>query len=56
MIDVNDEVPWFEETQYEAQISENQPSGTSVLTLSASDLDLGETVFVRVSVSMWPEM
>lgn len=58
MIDVNDEVPWFEETQYEAQISENQPSGTSVLTVSASDLDQGETVCVcvRVSVSMWPEM
>ncbi|CAG09028.1 unnamed protein product [Tetraodon nigroviridis] len=41
VIDVNDEVPWFEETQYEAQVSENQPSGTSVLTVSASDLDLG---------------
>lgn len=46
MIDVNDEVPWFEETQYEAQISENQPSGTSVLTVSASDLDQGQTLFV----------
>lgn len=56
VIDVNDEVPWFEETQYEAQVSENQPSGTSVLTVSASDLDLGEVVFVCVSVSMWPEM
>uniref|UniRef100_A0A4W6E2A7 Protocadherin-16 n=1 Tax=Lates calcarifer TaxID=8187 RepID=A0A4W6E2A7_LATCA len=41
VIDVNDEVPWFEESQYEAQISENQPSGTSVLTVSASDLDQG---------------
>ncbi|GLD53497.1 protocadherin-16-like protein, partial [Lates japonicus] len=34
-------VPWFEESQYEAQISENQPPGTSVLTVSASDLDQG---------------
>lgn len=50
MIDVNDEVPWFEETQYETQISENQPPGTSVLTVSASDLDQGETVFVSVCV------
>ncbi|CAG6000189.1 unnamed protein product [Menidia menidia] len=41
VIDVNDEVPWFEENQYEAQISENQPPGTSVLTVSASDLDQG---------------
>lgn len=44
VIDVNDEVPWFEERQYEAQISENQPPGTSVLTVSASDLDQGGTV------------
>lgn len=50
MIDVNDEVPWFEETQYEAQIFENQPSGTSVLAVSASDLDQGETVCVCVCV------
>ncbi|XP_041796788.1 protocadherin-16-like [Chelmon rostratus] len=41
VIDVNDEVPWFEESQYEAQITENQPPGTSVLTVSASDLDQG---------------
>ncbi|XP_073341439.1 protocadherin-16-like [Pagrus major] len=41
VIDVNDEVPWFEESQYEAEISENQPPGTSVLTVSASDLDQG---------------
>lgn len=42
VIDVNDEVPWFEESQYEAQISENRPPGTSVLTVFASDLDQGE--------------
>ncbi|KAM9852933.1 protocadherin-16-like [Aulostomus maculatus] len=41
VIDVNDEVPWFEKNLYEAQISENQPSGTTVLRVSASDLDIG---------------
>ncbi|XP_076002325.1 protocadherin-16 [Genypterus blacodes] len=41
VIDVNDEVPWFEESQYEAQIAENQRPGSSVLTVSASDLDQG---------------
>ncbi|XP_034723136.1 protocadherin-16-like [Etheostoma cragini] len=41
VIDVNDEVPWFKQSQYEAQLSENQPQGTSVLTVSASDLDQG---------------
>lgn len=48
VIDVNDEVPWFEESQYEAQISENQPPGTSVLTVSASDLDQGEVSFISM--------
>lgn len=42
VIDVNDEIPWFEENLYEAQISENEPAGTTVLTVSASDLDQGE--------------
>uniref|UniRef100_A0A8C6NV07 Protocadherin-16 n=1 Tax=Nothobranchius furzeri TaxID=105023 RepID=A0A8C6NV07_NOTFU len=41
VIDVNDEVPWFEESLYEAHISENQPAGTTVITVSASDLDQG---------------
>lgn len=44
VIDVNDEVPWFEESHYEAQISENKPAGTSVLTVLASDLDQGEDI------------
>ncbi|CAB1348868.1 unnamed protein product [Coregonus sp. 'balchen'] len=39
VIDVNDEVPWFQENQYQAQITENQPAGTTVLVVSASDLD-----------------
>lgn len=45
VIDVNDEIPWFEESLYEAQISENEPEGTSVLTVSASDLDQGEVYY-----------
>ncbi|KAM8768650.1 protocadherin-16-like [Acanthopagrus schlegelii] len=52
VIDVNDEVPWFEESQYEAEISENQPPGTSVLTVSASDLDQGingQVTYVSIS-------
>uniref|UniRef100_A0A3Q3X6B7 Protocadherin-16 n=1 Tax=Mola mola TaxID=94237 RepID=A0A3Q3X6B7_MOLML len=52
VIDVNDEVPWFEESQYEAQISENQPPGTSVLTVSASDLDQVFYMCVRNFFSM----
>ncbi|KAM9811387.1 protocadherin-16-like [Syngnathus typhle] len=41
VVDVNDQVPRFEESHYEAQISENQPRGSSVLTVSAFDLDQG---------------
>uniref|UniRef100_A0A8C1MAR4 Protocadherin-16 n=1 Tax=Cyprinus carpio TaxID=7962 RepID=A0A8C1MAR4_CYPCA len=41
VIDVNDEAPTFEESEYEAFIAENQPAGTTVLVVSASDLDQG---------------
>ncbi|XP_043115735.1 protocadherin-16 [Puntigrus tetrazona] len=41
VIDVNDEVPFFEENEYEAFIAENQPPGTTVLVVSASDMDQG---------------
>ncbi|KAM4590460.1 protocadherin-16-like isoform 1-T2 [Fundulus diaphanus] len=51
VIDVNDEAPWFEESHYEAQISENKPAGTSVLTVSASDLDQGTNGLVTYGVS-----
>lgn len=42
VIDVNDEIPVFEESIYEAFITENQPPGTTVLVVSASDLDQGK--------------
>ncbi|XP_066555914.1 protocadherin-16 [Amia ocellicauda] len=41
VIDVNDEAPWFAKTEFEAQISENQPAGASVLAVSATDRDQG---------------
>ncbi|KAJ7995813.1 hypothetical protein DPEC_G00248480 [Dallia pectoralis] len=41
VIDVNDEVPRFQENQYQAQITENQPAGTTVMVVSALDLDQG---------------
>uniref|UniRef100_A0A8C1IL44 Protocadherin-16 n=1 Tax=Cyprinus carpio TaxID=7962 RepID=A0A8C1IL44_CYPCA len=41
VIDVNDEAPWFENSDFEAQIRENQPAGTSILKVSASDRDHG---------------
>ncbi|XP_053500578.1 protocadherin-16 isoform X2 [Ictalurus furcatus] len=41
VIDVNDEAPWFELSEYEVQIRENQPAGTTILTVSATDRDQG---------------
>ncbi|XP_076876271.1 protocadherin-16 [Brachyhypopomus gauderio] len=41
VIDVNDEAPWFEKTEYEAQIRENEAVGATVLTVSATDRDQG---------------
>ncbi|GCB82204.1 hypothetical protein scyTo_0021957, partial [Scyliorhinus torazame] len=41
LIDVNDEVPVFEETAYEASVMENQPIGTQVIQTHATDRDQG---------------
>lgn len=42
VIDVNDEPPLFEKSQFEAQIRENQEPGSTVLTVSATDRDQGD--------------
>ncbi|XP_030224463.1 protocadherin alpha-2-like [Gadus morhua] len=41
VMDVNDNTPIFSQTLYKAQVNENAPSQTSILTISASDLDEG---------------
>ena len=41
VIDVNDNAPLFSQSLYKAQIVENAEIGTTVLTLSATDLDEG---------------
>ncbi|XP_061073015.1 protocadherin-16 [Conger conger] len=41
VIDVNDEAPRFQQTEFQAEILENQPPGSPVLTVSASDPDQG---------------
>ncbi|XP_078532937.1 protocadherin Fat 4 [Lissotriton helveticus] len=42
LLDVNDNSPVFYPIQYFANIQENEPAGTSVVTVSASDPDLGK--------------
>ena len=41
VMDVNDNAPFFSQSLYKAQIVENAEIGTTVLTLSATDLDEG---------------
>ncbi|XP_069129376.1 protocadherin Fat 4-like [Argopecten irradians] len=39
--DVNDQVPEFNQTQYDAYIAENSPSGERVIKVTATDADTG---------------
>lgn len=41
VIDVNDEAPVFQRTEFEATVLENKGPGTSVLTVTATDRDQG---------------
>lgn len=40
--DVNDEAPVFQHQEYSVLLRENSPPGTSLLTLQATDPDLGK--------------
>ncbi|KFO24716.1 Protocadherin-16 [Fukomys damarensis] len=41
VVDVNDEAPTFQQQEYSVLLRENSPPGTSLLTLRATDPDLG---------------
>lgn len=43
VVDVNDEAPAFPQQEYNVILRENSPPGTSLLTLKATDPDLGKT-------------
>ena len=43
--DVNDNAPSFQQSVYNANIEENQPDGTFVTLVSATDPDLGEVAW-----------
>ncbi|KAL8191488.1 UNVERIFIED_CONTAM: hypothetical protein K2H54_073910, partial [Gekko kuhli] len=43
VLDVNDEVPTFQRSHYEASVAENLPAGVPVLQLLATDRDLAPT-------------
>uniref|UniRef100_A0A3Q1GPI1 Cadherin-related 23 n=1 Tax=Acanthochromis polyacanthus TaxID=80966 RepID=A0A3Q1GPI1_9TELE len=50
VLDVNDYRPRFTERVYNTSVFENEPSGTSVITIKATDLDEGENGAVLYSM------
>ncbi|XP_051784464.1 protocadherin Fat 1a isoform X3 [Erpetoichthys calabaricus] len=50
ILDMNNNAPEFQQTSYKATVDENVPKGTSVLSVSASDLDEGENGYVTYSI------
>lgn len=48
---INDEEPVFSEAVYDAEVAENSPPGTSVITVKATDADKGEFGVVTYSLA-----
>uniref|UniRef100_A0A670Y792 FAT atypical cadherin 1 n=1 Tax=Pseudonaja textilis TaxID=8673 RepID=A0A670Y792_PSETE len=51
VLDVNTHSPEFTQTFYKASFNENVPIGTSVMSVSAKDLDEGENGYVTYSIA-----
>uniref|UniRef100_A0A674MUG8 FAT atypical cadherin 1a n=1 Tax=Takifugu rubripes TaxID=31033 RepID=A0A674MUG8_TAKRU len=51
VIDVNNNAPEFQQTSYKTTVDENVPTGTSVLTVKATDHDRGENGYVTYSIT-----
>ncbi|XP_041889434.1 cadherin-23 isoform X10 [Corvus kubaryi] len=50
VLDINDVRPQFSKSQFSTSIYENEPAGTSVITMSATDLDEGDNGVVTYSI------
>ncbi|XP_042313490.1 cadherin-23 isoform X2 [Sceloporus undulatus] len=50
VLDINDYRPQFSKKQYSTSVYENEPAGTSVITMSASDLDEGDNGVVTYNM------
>nr|XP_006001093.1 PREDICTED: protocadherin Fat 1 isoform X1 [Latimeria chalumnae]XP_014346958.1 PREDICTED: protocadherin Fat 1 isoform X1 [Latimeria chalumnae] len=51
VIDKNDNAPEFTQVSYKASVNENVPIGTSVMTVTAIDVDEGENGYVTYSIA-----
>lgn len=49
VLDINDNTPEFTQSEYKADISESAAIGSSVLMISAVDIDLNSRVFYKIS-------
>ncbi|NXA36649.1 CAD23 protein, partial [Eudromia elegans] len=50
VLDINDFRPQFSKSQFSTSVYENEPAGTSVITMSATDLDEGDNGIVTYSI------
>lgn len=50
VLDVNDCRPQFSKSQFSTSVYENEPEGTSVITMSATDLDEGDNGIVTYNL------
>ncbi|KAI6066663.1 cadherin-23 [Aix galericulata] len=50
VLDINDFRPQFSKSQFSTSVYENEPSGTSVITMTAMDLDEGDNGVVTYSI------
>lgn len=49
VLDINDNTPEFTQSEYKADFSESAAIGSSVLMISAVDIDLNSRVFYKIS-------
>ncbi|XP_065494665.1 cadherin-23 [Caloenas nicobarica] len=50
VLDINDFRPQFSKSQFSTSVYENEPAGTSVITMTATDLDEGDNGMVTYSI------
>ncbi|KAM6106069.1 LOW QUALITY PROTEIN: cadherin-23 [Pterocles gutturalis] len=50
VLDINDFRPQFSKSQFSTSVYENEPAGTSVITMTATDLDEGDNGAVTYSI------
>lgn len=50
VLDINDYRPQFAKKQFSTSVYENEPAGTSVITMTATDLDEGDNGIMTYNI------